>query len=251
MRPSPSALPTLVLVTLALVPVATLGNEHDPSTPGTLVAVGEDGAVMDMPLRHTSVSVEITAFVARTTVEQVFANPFEHPIEAIYTFPLGHEAAVDDFELRSGTRVIRGEIHRREEARQIYETASVEGFQAALLEQERSNVFTQSVANLPPAGEVRIRLRTVELLVYEAGIYQFTFPLVVGPRYVPGEQIEETFAETVSAPLRAPTSDARRINPPNLPPDVRSGHDVDIRVALDAGVPVHDLTSPSHDIEIE
>ena len=91
MRFSLHALPTLVaLLTLALVPDATLGNEQDPSTPGALAAVREDGTVVDMPLRHTDVSVEITAFVARTTVEQVFVNPSggvdEHGREVEQTF---------------------------------------------------------------------------------------------------------------------------------------------------------------------
>ena len=87
----PAAVPALTLG----VAFPTIATEYEPATPGTLAAVREDGAVEDLPLRHTNVSIEITAFVARTTVEQVFVNPFEHPIEAIYTFPLGHEAAED------------------------------------------------------------------------------------------------------------------------------------------------------------
>jgi Ca-activated chloride channel family protein len=180
------------------------------------------------------VSIEVTAFVARTTVEQVFANPFDEPVEAVYTFPLGDRAAVDDFELTVGARTIRGEIKRREEARRAYETARAAGYQAALLTQERPNIFTQSVANLEPGKKITVRLRCVETLRYERGTYRLAFPLVVGPRYVPGD------------PARVP--DAARIVSPPLPPGTRSGHDVAIDVTIDAGVPLRNLRSASHRI---
>ena len=206
----------------------------EPASPGALSVTGPGGKLIDMPLKHTKVSIEVTAFVARTTIEQVFANTFDAPVEAVYTFPLGDRAAVDDFELTVGDRTIRGEIKRREEARQAYETARAAGYQAALLEQERPNIFTQSVANLEPGKNVTVRLRTVETLRYERGTYRLAFPLVVGPRYVPGD------------PARVP--DAARIVSPPLAPGTRSGHDVEIGVTIDAGVPLRDLRCAGHRI---
>ena len=103
------------------------GSADGPSTPGALMVGLPGGEWVEMPLQHTDVRVEISAFVARATVEQTFLNPFDEPVEAVYTFPLGHRAAVDDFEFEIGTRVIRGEIHRRDEARRIYETARSAG----------------------------------------------------------------------------------------------------------------------------
>jgi len=226
-----------------IVGIAAAGaspNVWGASTPGALQVVTADDIVLEMPLRHTRVSVEISAFVARVKVEQTFANPFDVPVEAIYTFPLGDEAAVDDFELTSGSTTIRGEIRTREEARQEYESARDEGRVAALLEQERPNIFTQNVANLMPGHEVKVRLRTVEVLDYTAGVYEFLFPLVVGQRYIPGE---DTDSQT------AVVADADRITQRFLTPELRSGHDVSIEVELDAGVPVQTLRSPSHRIE--
>jgi Ca-activated chloride channel family protein len=221
---------------LALAALAATMTLAADSTSGALRVTKPGGETVDMPLRHTKVSIEVSAFVARATVEQVFANPFDTPIEAVYTFPLGDRAAVDDFELTVGDRTIRGEIKRREEARAIYQQARAAGYQAALLEQERPNIFTQSVANLEPGKEITVRLRTVETLVYERGTYRLAFPLVVGPRYIPGGNA---------------VPDAARLNAPVLPPGMRSGHDVSIEVALDAGVPISNLTSPSHKIVSE
>jgi Ca-activated chloride channel family protein len=241
--------PVLAIVTLAIgLAFPAAAADRVSSTPGALEVVGEDGTVVEMPLRHTDVRVEITAFVARTVVEQTFANPFDEPVEAVYTFPLGDTAAVDDYEITIGSRTIRGEIHRREEARRIYEDARAIGYRAALLEQERPNIFTQSVANLEPGAEIVVRLRTVEVVPYEAGVYRYTFPLVVGPRYVPGGAATMNAAGTATGPVGSTPAvpDAPAITPPVLAPGFRSGHDVDIVVALDAGVPVRSLTSPSH-----
>jgi Ca-activated chloride channel family protein len=219
-----------ILATARFLPAAAAAAPPDPSTPGALRVAGADGAVVEMPLRHTKVAIEVTAFVAAATIEQVFANPFAEPVEAIYTFPLGDRAAVDDFELQVGERTIRGEIKPREEARSDYERARAAGFQAALLEQERPNVFTQSVANLEPGKLITVRLRTVWTLAYERGSYRLTFPLVVGPRYIPGGSV----------------ADATRITRPVLPQGTRSGHDIEISVTIDAGVPLANLESPSH-----
>jgi Ca-activated chloride channel family protein len=214
---------------MSLVPPLAAADDA-ASTPGALRVSRENGVLVEMPLRHTKVSIEVTAFVARSTIEQVFANPFTDPVEAVYTFPLGDRAAVDDFELVVGDRTIKGTIKRREEARATYEQARAAGYQAALLEQERPNIFTQSVANLEPGKAITVRLRTVETLRYERGVYRLTFPLVVGPRYVPGGSV----------------ADAARISPPVHAPGTRSGHDVEIAVTIDAGVPLTRLESPSH-----
>jgi Ca-activated chloride channel family protein len=222
-------IPPLAAFLLSILPVAAADS------PGALVVEQPGGTKVEMPLEHTKVSIEVSAFVARATVEQTFRNPFEKPVEAVYTFPLGDRAAVDDFEMQIGDRIVRGEIRRREEAREEYERARSEGYQAALLEQERPNLFTQSVANLLPGEPIVVRLRTVETLAYERGTYRLTFPLVVGPRYVPGGG-------------RVP--DAAKVLPPALKPDTRSGHDVEIAVSLDAGVPVGTIESPSHRIGV-
>ena len=228
---SPARLLAVIFVIFAVArALPAAASPDDPSTPGALSVAGADGVIVELPLRHTKVAIEVTAFVARATVEQVFANPFTEPVEAVYTFPLGDRAAVDDFELQVGDRTIRGEIKPREEARAIYEQARTAGFQAALLEQERPNVFTQSVANLEPGKPITVRLRTVWTLPYDRGVYRLTFPLVVGPRYIPGGS----------------TADAARIAPPILPPGTRSGHDIELAVTIDAGVPLTHLESPSH-----
>ncbi len=217
---------------------------------GALDAIGPGGKPLGAcPLRHTDVAVEISGFVARVTVTQVFASRFTEPVEAIYTFPLSDRAAVDAMSMRTGERTIRGEIKRREEARRIYEAARAAGQVAALLDQERPNIFTQTLANLMPGATVEIRIEYVEPLVFRDGTFEFSFPTVVGPRFIPGTPTGHAGAGWAPDTTRVP--DASRITPPVTPEGTRAGHDIGIAVDIDAGVPILDVASPLHEIDVE
>ncbi|MHC4285925.1 MAG: VIT domain-containing protein, partial [Planctomycetota bacterium] len=134
------------------------------------------------------------------------------------------------------------------EARLIYEQARATGKRTALLEQERPNIFTQSVANIQPGEEIVITIRYVQTLKYDRGVYRYVFPMVVGPRFIPGpptgKQGTGWSQDTNTVP------DASRITPPVLKPGRRSAHDISLTVELDAGLSIEDLNSKSHDIEL-
>ena len=217
---------------------------------GSLASVDSQGQPLGLcPLKHTAVKAEITGFLARVTVTQDFENPFPRKIEAVYTFPLPHQAAVDDMTMLVGNRVVRGKIKRREEARAIYEAARAAGHVAGLLDQERPNIFTQSLANIMPGEKVKVTISYVEFLKYEAGSYEFVFPTVVGPRYIPGQPVGRTGGGW--APDTTQVPDASRITPPVAKPGTRAGHDISIEVALDAGVPIDGLACRTHETFIE
>jgi Ca-activated chloride channel family protein len=201
------------------------------------------------PLKHTDVKAEISGFFSRVTVTQEFENPYHEKIEAVYTFPLPHHAAVDDMTMQIGARSVRGKIKRQQEARAIYEAARDAGYAASLLDQERPNIFTQSVANIRPGEKVTVTIRYVETLKYEEGAYEFVFPMVVAPRYIPGQPVGKQGGGW--APDTDRVGDASRITPRVTPPGTRAGHDISVQVILDAGVPINFLRSMTHDIDIE
>jgi Ca-activated chloride channel family protein len=219
-------------------------------TEGSLAVLGKDGQAQALcPLKHTDVRAEISGFITRVTVTQQFWNPSKEKIEAVYVFPLPQNAGVDDMTLKVGDRTVRGLIKRREEARAIYDAARQAGHVAALLDQERPNIFTQSVANIMPGENVTVEISYVELLKYEAGSYEFVFPMVVGPRYIPGSPTGKQGGGWAPDTTRVP--DASHITPPVTPPGTRAGHDVSIEVKLDAGVPIEEYRSTSHMITSE
>lgn len=198
------------------------------------------------PLKKTEVNARISGYMSRVTVKQVFHNPFKEKIEAVYTFPLSETGAVDDMKMTVGKRVIRGLIKKREEARQIYETARAAGHVASLLDQERPNIFTQSVANIMPGESVEVTIQYVDLLAFEAGRFSFAFPTVVGPRFNPGTPQGKTGTGWSNDTTGVP--DASLITPPVA--EGRAGHDISIAVSIDAGVPISGITSKLHDVKV-
>jgi Ca-activated chloride channel family protein len=216
---------------------------------GELTIIDPDGKPVEgCPLQHTSVKAEVSGFVARVSVTQIFRNPMKKKIEAVYTFPLSADGAVDSMVMRVGDRVVRGLIKRREEARRIYERAREKGHVASLLDQERPNIFTQHVANIMPQQKVEITIRYVELLPYDDGAFKFVFPMVVGPRFIPGRPTGKQ--GTGWAPDTTDVPDASRITPPVAPEGTRAGHDIDLTVSIDAGVPIRRIKSLLHGADI-
>jgi hypothetical protein len=220
-------------------------------TQGSLIALDKSGQPTGLcPLKHTSVKAEISGFLSRVLVSQEFHNPFNDKIEAVYTFPLPQNAAIDDMTMQVGERVVKAKIMQREQAQAVYEAARNAGQVASLLDQERPNIFTQSVANIMPGERVTVTISYIETLKYEDGSYEFVFPMVVGPRYIPGTQA--TPGQQADSPVEsAAVPDAARINPPAMMDGMRAGHDISIEIALDAGLPVNALNSASHEIEME
>src|SRR3954464_14419476 len=208
---------------------------------GELEVVNRDGQVTSLcPLKHTDVKAEISGFISRVTVTQHFWNPSKEKIEAVYVFPLPNNAAVDDMTLKVNDRTIKGLIKKRDEAQAIYNAAKNAGHVAALLDQERPNIFTQSVANIVPGAQVTVIISYVETLKYEAGTYEFVFPMVVGPRYIPGTPTGRR-PPRGRRPGTDRVPDAARITPAAAPRGMRAGHDISVEVSLDAGVPVEGL----------
>jgi Ca-activated chloride channel family protein len=193
---------------------------------------GDGKTTIEFPLAHTSVLADVTGSIARVEVTQLYQNPTAQRLEAIYQFPLPENAAVTDMMFRIGKRVVISEVKKRQEARETYERAKAEGHTAALTEQERPNLFTQSVANIPPGESVEVVIRYVHEVKFDSGRYQFHFPTTIGPRYNPKHGM----------------TDAARVSPPVVAPGVKSAHDIDIVVTLGPTDAFCDVVAKSHRI---
>ena len=251
---------SFVLLTIAILTVAVASVLYSPWTTvsaqtgeaaGALTVVDSKGKPKSIcPLKHTDVKAEISGFISRVVVTQEFENPFKEKIEAVYTFPLPQNAAVDDMTMIVGERTIKGKVLPRDEAQAVYDAAKSSGKVASLLDQERPNIFTQSVANILPGEQVKITISYVDTLKYEDGAYEFVFPMVVGPRYVPGASAGEKGGNGFSSDTdRVP--DASRITPNAAPAEMRSGHDISLEVSLDAGLILDSIDSKTHPIDIQ
>ena len=220
---------------------------------------GPEGEVyLDLPLKKTRVDADISGFIAQVTVQQFFSNSTQNRIEAIYKFPLPANAAVHETAIRIGDRLVLAEIKERQAARRKYEKAKAAGKRTSLLEQERPNIFTQSVANIGPGEEIVVAIKYVQELSYDDGRYTFTFPMTVGPRYIPGQVAGKQgtgsscdITEVPDASCHPGGGQTEHLTPPVLPPELRSGHDVELTVHVDGGFQIRDIASKSHEVFLD
>ena len=187
-----------------------------------------------LPLAGVRVSARVADRVAQISMEQKFTNPFEEALEAVYIFPLPGGSAVSAFELQVGARVIKGLVKERGEARRTYEEAVQQGKRAALLEQERDDVFTVQVGNLPPGEELTVRIVTSERLpFFEDGTTELRLPLLVAPRYIPGNPLPQNPVGDGVEWDSDQVPDASRLTPPRLAPgfDPQVGLSIEVEIA--------------------
>lgn len=171
-----------------------------------------------LPLRAMDVQVTLEALLGQVELSQTFVNTFDEPLEATYIFPLPDRAAVTRFRMDVAGRVVEGELQERGQARRTYNQAITAGHRAAIAEEERPGVFTLRVGNVMPGEQARIRLSLSMPLLYDAGEVTFRFPLVVAPRYIPGNPLPGASVGDGVAVDTDVVPDASRISPPVLLP---------------------------------
>jgi Ca-activated chloride channel family protein len=205
------------------------------------------GETFAAPLLSTDVAIRVSGLVARAQVKQTFRNPEDDWYEGVYVFPLPENSAVDRLRMTIGERIVEGAIRERAAAKQDYEQARRSGRRAALLEQERPNIFTSSVANIGPREDIVVEIEYQQTLRYDSGKFSLRFPMTVGARYIPGSPLTGSTGTGWSADTTR-VSDASRITPPVLHPSKGPANPVSIRVELDAGGPLARIDSPYHRI---
>jgi Ca-activated chloride channel family protein len=209
--------------------------ENDKTLAPYLFVAGGDPATERLPLKATTAEVRIVGVIAQVRIRQTFANTGNKPIEAVYVFPASTRAAVHAMRMKIGERTVEAKIEKKETAKAMYEEAKEEGKRASLLEEQRPNVFTMSVANIMPGDVIDVELDYSELLVPEDARYEFVFPTVVGPRYGGG-------------------ADAKKdgwIESPTTPEGQKETYVFGISATIDSAIPIKEVVSPSHKIKVE
>jgi Ca-activated chloride channel homolog len=199
----------LVILSLGIVwPPAfanVRGDDLAKVQAGSLLLRTSSGEPVAALRQSTHIRAQVTGNVARVHVTQKFENPGDEWVEGLYVFPLSAGAAVDELEMLVGERRIRGEIKRKAEARATYEKAKSEGRRASLVDQERPNMFTTSVANIAPHSSITVDIAYLDTVPFRDGRYTLNLPLTITPRYTPGMTLDAAVPATpeqVSAPVQ-------------------------------------------------
>jgi len=248
-----------ILLALLSAPVAGQGTPdcpcatakpiglHDVEQGSLLLQTDQPGAFVPAPALSTDVRMVVTGMIVRAEVTQRFLNPAAMWVEGVYVFPLPATAAVDSMRMLVGGRIIEGQIQEREEARRRYEQAKISGRRASLVEQERPNIFTTSVANIGPDEIIEVEISYQQTLRYDSDEFRLRLPLVVAPRYVSGGG-ECSGSDGAAAGEVVAVPDASRITPPIAPPGDGLHNPVTLMIDLDPGFPLKWVYSPSHAI---
>ena len=236
----------LILAILALRPVAASSSAPDEMQTGSLLMRMSEGYVT-AALLNTDVKININGLVARVSLMQEFRNEGSEWVEGIYVFPLPDEAAVDHMRLYIGDRFIEGEVREKEQARKEYERARQAGKKTSLVEQQRANLFTTSVANIGPGETVIVEIEYLENVPYDDGIFSLRFPMTLTPRYIPGEATSDRQGNGWSADTDL-VDDASLITPPMV--GASRGHRVSLQVDVNAGMPLEIIASRYHPVNV-
>jgi Ca-activated chloride channel family protein len=196
---------------------------------------------------NTDIGARISGMVARVSVSQTFRNTGEEWVEGVYVFPLPDGAAVDQLRMHIGGRYIEGEIREKEQAKKAYEAAKVAGKKASLIEQQRANLFTTSVANVAPGETVTIEIEYLETLRYDDESFSIRFPLTITPRYIPGSPLPGRKGSGWS-PDTDRVADASLVTPPVVA--ASTDHRITFHASIDAGVPLQIIVSRYHPITV-
>ncbi|MCL2087213.1 MAG: VIT and VWA domain-containing protein [Oscillospiraceae bacterium] len=210
-------------------------DDSDVSLSPYFFIEGDDPALDSFPLKETDVKVSINGVIADVYLTQTYQNLGAQPINAQYVFPASTRAAVHGMKMQIGDDVITAQIRERQQARQEFERAREAGQSASLLEQERPNVFSMSVANIMPQDVVIIELHYTEFIVPTDSVYEFVFPTVVGPRYSGGTEGGNS---------------GGRVAIPYLSEGETPDEKYNITVNISAGIPLTHAQSKSHKVNV-
>ncbi len=218
--------------------------------PSLLFRAHESDRLAFAPVVTTEVRITVGGLLVRARVSQTFRNPNDDWVEGVYVFPLPENAAVDHLRLKVGERVIEGRIKERETALRIYQTAKRQGKKAGLLEGERPNIFTTSIANIGPKEEITIDIEYQQTLRYDQGAFRLRFPMVVGPRYTPGNVRVAKFGDGGWSVGTDRVPEPEKIRAPVLPPAFGKINPVKLSIELEPGFALSELKSSYHPVAV-
>ncbi|MBA4096445.1 MAG: marine proteobacterial sortase target protein [Rhodospirillum sp.] len=240
----------LISLLLATSAVHAQSSEEAPKG-GLFFKSDKAGVLYEAPILRTDVKLAVAGTIVRATVRQHFVNPSSAWLEGVYVFPLPEQSAVDHLVMEIGERRVVGQIKPREEAKKVYEQAAAAGQHASLVESERPNIFTTSVANIGPGEKIVVEIQYQDRVSIDAGTYSLRFPMVVGPRYIPGDAINLVADRSNGGGWADDTTrvpDASRITPPVLHPREGKINPVTMSIDFAPGFPVERVTSLYHPV---
>lgn len=203
-------------------------------------------------LLSAQAKVKVSGLMVFGTITQKYLNNGADFIAGEYVFPLPDGASIDSLIVKIGGRTIESKLKEKQQAKAEFAQAKREGKQAALLQQDRANLFRMAVANIAAGETIEVTLTYLDTVHIDQNKYQLSLPTTLTPRYSPAKPITESEQSE-------PTSTFDSLNDFLNPIFNANSHDssgmpnnpIDIRVELDTGFAAHQLQSNSHQITVQ
>jgi len=153
---------------------------------GTLTPVGATHTPIQ--IKDHTVDVVIDNGFARTEVTQVFFNPNDNDLEAVYGFPVPSSASLSEITIWNGERVLEGEVIEAKEAKRVYEEERNAGNDAGLGEcactKQKDEIeyasYKFSVSPVRAKSDTKIRFVYYQPLKIDTGVGRYVYPLADG-----------------------------------------------------------------------
>ena len=210
-----------------------------------------DNAVSSAILLSTDVKINIAGTISRTVVSQRFINTGETWAEGVYVFPIGETAAVDTLKMRIGDRFIEGPIKEKKAAKIAYEKAKDEGKKASLIEQQKPNLFTNTIANIGPGEIVTVQIEFQTKLSPRNGFWEMRVPLVSAPRYTSQpilQQVKFNASGFAENDLNSSFNEAKDVK---FTDNIEIVNPVEITIDLKPGFAVGSIESQFHEVDLQ
>ncbi len=236
-------------------------QEHTENSAGELILKNQQGKVVSTLLLDTEISADVNGLIATIKMRQTFRNNSDDWVNGRYVFPLPENGAVDGMTMQIGDRIIKGKIKEKQAAKKIFEAAKKAGKKASLLEQHRPNLFSMSVANIPPRGELIAEIHIIDRVKYDQHIFSLRLPTTLTPRYIPGKALKLNIQENKNVLINQHSGwgvntdsvpDATDITPPQIhAKDTQTPNDFSLKLTLNAGIKLDRIHSETHELLIQ
>ena len=238
----------LATLIVAIVPL-TRANSFDAELNSQATSSSESGLIQGpqlifihpdnskqvaLPLDIT-LNIEVNGLVAYAQIKQVFINPYNIELEGKYQFPLPENAAIKHLKVKVADKEIIGQIMEKKAAKAVYERAKKSGKKASLVQQQRPNLFTNNIANIPAQSTVVVTLDFIMPVTFNLNQLSLKLPLAMTARY---------HSENYQ---KSPAQQHTDFTPPQA--KVLANSQASINIVLNAGASVATITSNSHKIK--
>jgi Ca-activated chloride channel family protein len=247
---------------------ANINFEHE-NTAAELILETKTGAQSQALLLDTDLQGKISGLIASLTLTQTFRNPSPEWVNGRYVFPLPEGASVDSLTLTTDDKILRGVVKEKEQAKKEFKAAKNAGKKAGLLQQHRPNLFSMSLANIPPNGTIVAKITWVETVTFDSGSFSLRLPTTLTPRFIPGKPVSNTqlpeLIETELIPNQGmhahplhgwslntdQVDDASQITPWQISqPGHPGSHQFSLSLTLNSGIALENVTSATHAINV-